>query len=59
MTPTTAPEGARDVPATATLIAATRRGWGGRVGVIAFAFFFIKGLVWLIVPAAVAAFAAR
>jgi|GEM_PF-1676826 len=33
--------------------------WGKRLGVAAFLFFLIKGLAWLVVPAAVAAFAVR
>lgn len=33
--------------------------WGTRAGVAVFAFFLIKGLAWLVVPAAVAAFAMR
>jgi len=28
--------------------------WGKRAGVIAFLFFFIKGLAWLVVPVALA-----
>ena len=31
--------------------------WGTRAGVAVFAFFLIKGLAWLVVPAAIAAFA--
>jgi hypothetical protein len=33
--------------------------WIARVGIAGFLFFLIKGLAWLIVPAAIAAFAAR
>lgn len=33
--------------------------WGKRLGVIAFMFFLIKGLAWLVVPAALAVFATR
>lgn len=33
--------------------------WGTRAGIAVFAFFLIKGLAWLVVPAAVAAFALR
>ncbi|MBX3380247.1 MAG: hypothetical protein KF805_09120 [Phycisphaeraceae bacterium] len=29
--------------------------WGKRAGVIAFMFFFVKGLAWLVVPVALAA----
>lgn len=65
MLPTTAAapaSAAPDVPVSdhpltpATRTAAAR--WGKRVGVAAFLFFLIKGLAWLIVPAAVAALAA-
>ena len=33
--------------------------WGRRLGVMAFLFFFIKGLAWLIVPAVIAWWAVR
>lgn len=33
--------------------------WGGRLGVAAFCFFLIKGLAWLVVPAAAAFFVSR
>lgn len=33
--------------------------WGTRAGVAVFAFFLIKGLAWLVVPAAIAAFAMK
>ncbi len=33
--------------------------WGKRLGAAAFMFFLIKGLAWLIVPAAVAVLASR
>jgi len=33
--------------------------WTKRVGIAAFLFFFIKGLLWLIVPAIVAYFALK
>ncbi len=33
--------------------------WVARFGVAGFLFFLIKGLAWLIVPAAIAAYAAR
>jgi hypothetical protein len=33
--------------------------WIARFGVAGFLFFLIKGLAWLIVPAAIAAYAAR
>ncbi|MFN6964565.1 MAG: alanyl-tRNA synthetase [Pyrinomonadaceae bacterium] len=33
--------------------------WSKRVGLAAFLFFLIKGLLWLIVPAAVAYFAIK
>ncbi|MBS0189907.1 MAG: hypothetical protein U0573_00125 [Phycisphaerales bacterium] len=29
--------------------------WGKRAGLLAFLFFFVKGLAWLVVPAALAA----
>lgn len=35
------------------------RKWIARFGVLGFAFFFIKGMAWLIVPAALAWMAAR
>ncbi len=35
-------------PADSKLAAA--RGWFQRLGVLGFAFFFVKGLLWLIVP---------
>ncbi len=35
------------------------RRWIARLGVLGFAFFFIKGMAWLIVPAALAWMAAR
>ncbi len=40
---------------------ATRRGtkWGKRLGWLAFTFFLIKGLAWLIVPATLAVLATR
>lgn len=31
--------------------------WGKRVGVVGFWFFFIKGLLWLIIPGAIAVWA--
>lgn len=34
-------------------------GWGSRLGIAAFCFFLIKGLAWLVVPAALAAIATR
>lgn len=33
--------------------------WGKRLGIAAFVYFLIKGLAWLIVPAAVTYFASR
>jgi hypothetical protein len=36
----------------------SRLRWGRRVGFIVFLFFLIKGLAWLLVPAAIAAFVA-
>lgn len=33
--------------------------WGTRLGALAFAFFLIKGLAWLVVPAALAVIASR
>lgn len=33
--------------------------WGKRLGIVAFLFFLIKGLAWLVVPAAAAYFASR
>lgn len=59
MTPATAPPGADavSVPTPTTTKAAAR--WGKRLGVFAFCFFLIKGLAWLVVPAAVAYFASR
>jgi hypothetical protein len=33
--------------------------WGKRLGAAAFFFFLIKGIAWLVVPAAIAAYAAR
>ncbi|MFA6045543.1 MAG: hypothetical protein WC718_11205 [Phycisphaerales bacterium] len=33
--------------------------WGKRLGFFAFAFFLIKGLAWLVVPAALAVIATR
>lgn len=33
--------------------------WGKRLGIVAFLFFLIKGLAWLIVPVAVAYAASR
>lgn len=32
--------------------------WGKRLGVVAFMFFLLKGLAWLIVPAVIAIWAA-
>jgi hypothetical protein len=32
------------------------RGWFQRLGVLGFAFFFVKGLLWLIVPALIGYF---
>lgn len=44
-------------------VPAAKRGrvarWVARFGVAGFLFFLIKGLAWLIVPAAIAAYAAR
>ncbi len=63
-TPAAAPASAApDVPVSDHAVSpatgkATAR-WGKRVGVAAFLFFLIKGLAWLIVPAAIAAYAAR
>lgn len=59
MPPTTAPTGAVYVPASAPLMPSTAARWGRRLGVAATLFFLIKGLAWLLVPVAVAAFAAR
>lgn len=59
MTPTTAPSGAADVPSPPTNAPIAAARWGKRLGVAAFLFFLVKGLAWLIVPAAVAALAAR
>ena len=44
-------------PTAAPAKAASR--WGKRLGVAAFLFFLIKGLAWLVVPAAAAYFASR
>lgn len=33
--------------------------WGKRLGIAAFLFFLIKGLAWLVVPAAITYFASR
>jgi hypothetical protein len=33
--------------------------WGARLGTFAFVFFLVKGLAWLVVPAALALLATR
>lgn len=45
--------GAANPPTTNTLR------WGKRLGLVAFAFFLLKGLAWLVVPAALALLASR
>lgn len=51
--------GAADGPAHVPGAKCPAKRWGTRAGVAVFAFFLIKGLAWLVVPAAIAAFAMK
>lgn len=59
MLPSTARTGDAVVPSPTDAPAKAASRWGKRLGVAAFLFFLIKGLAWLVVPAAVAYFASR
>lgn len=54
-----APIRAADVPSPSDDSPKAAARWGKRLGIAAFLFFLIKGLAWLIVPAAVTYFASR
>ena len=59
MPPTAAPARAVDVPAPPADTPRAAARWGRRLGIAAFLFFLIKGLAWLVVPAAITYFASR
>jgi hypothetical protein len=59
MTPSAAPQGAPVVPVPSVPSSKAASRWGKRLGAAAFLFFLIKGLAWLVVPAATAYFASR
>lgn len=52
------PEGQSEQSAPQTRSAWVAR-WGKRAGVVAFTFFLVKGLAWLVVPVALAAWWSR
>lgn len=54
-----APVRAADVPTPSNDTAKAAARWGKRLGIAAFLFFLVKGLAWLIIPAAVAYSASR
>lgn len=59
MTPSAASQSAPVVPVPSVPPSKAASRWGKRLGIVAFLFFLIKGLAWLVVPAAAAYFASR
>lgn len=59
MLSTPAPDRAADVPSPVADTPRAAARWGKRLGIAAFLFFLIKGLAWLVVPAAITYFASR